>query len=274
VELAQGRLDHAEQLARDNVSLFQEGETPFQVWAARALLASVYASRGEFAAALQLMSEVLAYFQDMGDQPQVSSATHDLGFTELHLGRYSLAERRARIVQAMALEAEQRDGYALGLLLEARVALGERRFDHMAHCLGKSLDTHRKWGRSPGKVLTTLSYVLLAKGDLDQAKRHLREATRTVVTSGDFLSKLHLLSAIAVSLAAQGDAERAIELYTLATRHPYVANSRWFEDVAGQQIEAAAVGLPPDVISAAQARGQVRDLDETLEELLVELGEL
>jgi hypothetical protein len=50
-----------------------------------------------------------------------------------------------------------------------------------------------------------------------------------------------------------------------ASRYPYVANSRWFEDVASKHIAAAAT-LPPDAVSAAQERGRARDLWETAQE--------
>jgi hypothetical protein len=53
-----------------------------------------------------------------------------------------------------------------------------------------------------------------------------------------------------------------------------VANSRWFEDVAGRYIAAGGVTLPPDVVAAAQERGWARDLEATVAELLVELGKM
>jgi hypothetical protein len=58
-----------------------------------------------------------------------------------------------------------------------------------------------------------------------------------------------------------------------ASRCPYVANSQWLEDVAGKHIAAAAATLVPDVVSAAQELGRARDLCETAEELLKELGD-
>jgi hypothetical protein len=61
-----------------------------------------------------------------------------------------------------------------------------------------------------------------------------------------------------------------VELYALASRYPLVANSRWFEDVVGQHIAAAAATLPPERVVAAQARGQARDLVATVSELLEE----
>jgi hypothetical protein len=79
---------------------------------------------------------------------------------------------------------------------------------------------------------------------------------------------------VALLLAGEGQAERAIELYALARCCPWVANSHWFEDVAGQHIDAVAASLPADVVAAAQAHGQARDLWATVAELLDEFGEL
>ena len=63
-----------------------------------------------------------------------------------------------------------------------------------------------------------------------------------------------------------------MELYALASRYAFVANSQWFEDVAGRHITAAAESLPPEVVVAAQERGRARDLWETARELLGELS--
>ena len=68
-----------------------------------------------------------------------------------------------------------------------------------------------------------------------------------------------------------GEIERAVELYALASRYPFVANSRCFEDVAGSQMAAQASTLPETVVAAAKERGQARDLHATVAELLAEL---
>jgi hypothetical protein len=72
-------------------------------------------------------------------------------------------------------------------------------------------------------------------------------------------------------MAGWGNSERAVELYALASRYPFVANSPWFENVAGRHVAAAAASLPPDVVAAAQERGRARDLEATVAELLAEL---
>jgi hypothetical protein len=52
-----------------------------------------------------------------------------------------------------------------------------------------------------------------------------------------------------------------------------VANSRWFEDVAGKHIAAVAATLSPEVVAVARERGRARDLEATVAELLAELEE-
>ena len=66
--------------------------------------------------------------------------------------------------------------------------------------------------------------------------------------------------------------ERAVELYALASRHLPVAGSRWFEDLFGRHIAAAAAALPPGAVVAAQERGRAGDLCAMAAELLTELG--
>jgi hypothetical protein len=65
------------------------------------------------------------------------------------------------------------------------------------------------------------------------------------------------------------EAERAIELYALASRlYSGIENSGWFWDVAGRHIEDAAEILSPEIIASAQARGRARDVQATVAELL------
>ncbi|HUT19668.1 MAG TPA: hypothetical protein VM366_10940, partial [Anaerolineae bacterium] len=79
------------------------------------------------------------------------------------------------------------------------------------------------------------------------------------------------LPAVALLLADRGEAERAVELYALAWSVPRVACSRWYEDVAGRELAAAAAGLPPEAREAALACGRAREVWATAEELLAEL---
>ena len=99
-----------------------------------------------------------------------------------------------------------------------------------------------------------LRSLAVQSGDLDLAGPDRHEITR-------------ILEAI-----DQGETELAVELYALASCHPYVANSRWFEQVYGRKIAAVVATLPPEVVAAARERGQARDMEATAAELLAELG--
>jgi hypothetical protein len=122
-----------------------------------------------------------------------------------------------------------------------------------------------------GCALAALGIAARGLGDLPQARRHLYEAVRAAAAVEASVPLLYGLPAIALLLTDCGEVERAVELYALASRYPYVANSRWFEDVAGRHITSASNALPPQAVEAAKERGRARDLWETATELLEEL---
>ena len=103
-----------------------------------------------------------------------------------------------------------------------------------------------------------LSLRAIAEGGLGktvQGRQHLYEALNASVDEA-FMVRVFPISGVAFLLADAGEHERAVELYALASRYPYVANSRWFEDVFGRHIDAVAATLPPEVAEAALERGR------------------
>jgi hypothetical protein len=67
--------------------------------------------------------------------------------------------------------------------------------------------------------------------------------------------------------------ERAVELYALASRYPFVAQSRWFADVTGDTLAEIAATLPAERVAILQESGRTRDMEATVAELLAELCE-
>jgi hypothetical protein len=110
---------------------------------------------------------------------------------------------------------------------------------------------------------------------LVQARRRIYAALRLVAEWEAHGSSVQnpmsvLLGAIVLYLVDRSEVEQAVQLYALALCDPFVANSQWYEDVAGKPIAAAAATLPPEVVAAAQERGRARDLEATAKELLEE----
>jgi hypothetical protein len=65
--------------------------------------------------------------------------------------------------------------------------------------------------------------------------------------------------------------EPGMEVYVCVSRHGFVANSRWFEEMVGQPIRALAASLPAEVVESVQQQGRVQDWDVMATELLSEL---
>jgi hypothetical protein len=80
------------------------------------------------------------------------------------------------------------------------------------------------------------------------------------------------VAGFALLYALQGNAERAIELYVVASEMPLIETSQWFREVIGHHINAATANLRPDVVATARERGRQRDLRTTVEELLETLA--
>jgi hypothetical protein len=141
--------------------------------------------------------------------------------------------------------------------------------------LQEAVDIYRDVGH---RLMLSVSLACLAiasrgLGQIPRARKSLGEALLTATDIWARLPLLLVLPSIALILVDQGEAERAAEVYALASRYPFVANSSWFEDVVGKHIAAAAAGLPPEVAAAAQERGTSSDLRETVTKLLGELTE-
>ena len=196
-----------------------------------------------------------------------------LGDAELHLGEYE----GARALVQMALNHSRESGdpelarwslYGLGLVAVAREA-----YDEAEQLFRESADKTRKAGHQGllGRALAGLGLAARGLGDVTRAQGHLFEALRTAAEIRQVWTVVDALPTVALILSDQGEVERAVELYALAARYPYVANSRWFEDVAGKRIAAVAATLPLEVVAAAQERGKAHDLWATAEELLAEL---
>jgi hypothetical protein len=120
--------------------------------------------------------------------------------------------------------------------------------------------------------LASLGLVARGLGDPDEAHRYLAEALRTAAGIGAFLPLLFALPLAALLLADQGQIERAVEVYALAVRYPFVANSEWVEAVFGRPLATIAADLSAAQVAAAQERGQNREAWSTVAELVAEMS--
>jgi hypothetical protein len=155
------------------------------------------------------------------------------------------------------------------------VALADGTYENALQLLQKSHEAQRKaiYRDQVGWALASLPYAERGLGRRGKARQHLAEALQLAVEKRAFFPLIHALPVFSLLLVDAGQVARAVELYALASRYGFVANSQLFQDMAGRHIASTAESLAPDVLDAAQERGRARDLWKTAAELLAELEE-
>jgi tetratricopeptide (TPR) repeat protein len=269
-----GQLEEAERVAREGVAIAQQVSNRGLVEWANGTLCDVLRYGGRFAETKPLLEGYLAYGRERGDRLAEAWAWWDLAANATHLGSYEEARGAARSALTISEASGNRELIAFSHMELGRLALPEGAYDTAHESLQQSIAIYRQIGglySIMGEAIAALAYAARGLGQLAQAREHLRAVLHSAVAARNFFAALHSLPPGALLLMDAGKMEKAVELYALASRYPFVANSRWFEDVAGREIAAAAATLPPDVVAAAQERGRARDLWVTMEELLAEL---
>jgi len=230
---------------------------------------------GKYAEAHEVLEECIRIRQGQEARYHIAHARSALSGASLHLGHYVEASLHAEAALADARETGVRhpEGHALSVL--GCVALAEGRYVEARDRVQEAAKVFREWGSEyyVARLETLLAATARALGSPREARHHLVEALHLSVERGRTRLALWALPMAALLLADEEEAERAIELYALAQRYPRVANSRWFEDVAGQHIARLAASLPRGVAARARERGRALALDEAAMDLLAELRE-
>jgi DNA-binding SARP family transcriptional activator/predicted ATPase len=269
-----GHFEEAERLAQEGVATALEGGIRSEWAYALLVLGDALEKTANFPEAHAVSQQSLALYCEMGQHTYVTEAHNALGSIAMHRGRYKEARDHAQT----SLELARAHGppYCIGanLLLFGCLDLAEGECYRAHQSLEEGLAAYqesRGGCEDLSRALAGLASAAQGLGDTQGARQHLRLAVETAVESEAVLPLLWLLPAMALLLANEGEIDRAVELYALASRYPFVAKSRWFEDAAGSRITALAANLPETVLTAARERGQARELNATVGQLLTEL---
>jgi tetratricopeptide (TPR) repeat protein len=270
--IGKGQFEEAEQLNRQALAIYQEMGEQLRFIRAAYEIGITLNLAGKFAESRALLEENLSAFQELADHRSLALLKNEMACSLLHLGEYKQATAYAQ--QSLAHFQETSIPWlGVPLLTLGQVALAQEMYAEAHQFLQESLS---KAGQAGDPLywalpLANLAYVERGQGHSLQARRHLQEALQVILEKEIIELFWYSLPIASLLLADQDEKAQAIELYNFALQNPFVANSRWFEDIAGRHIAAIAATLPPEVVEAAQARGRARDLWETASELLAEL---
>jgi tetratricopeptide (TPR) repeat protein len=270
----QGQFEEAEGLAREAVATAREAGSRTELAYTLLHLGEVLEKAGKFQEAHSVFLQCLALYNELGHRNYVTEAQSSLGSVDIHRGRYE--EARDRVQKSLELARSQGPPYCVGLnlLLLGSLDLAEGAYAMAQQFLQDSIAAYQEVGGHQDDLSWALAMLAIAAHELEDkpaARQHLCHALEMAKESGVMLPLLWALPAMALLLAGEGEIERAVELYALASRYDLVAQSRWFEDVVGQQLAAVASTLPPERVAIAEKCGRTRDLEATATELLTEL---
>ena len=290
VALRRSRFDEAETWFRRALEAQRQLGDALSIQKAGSGVADALILQGKLTEALEVLEELVTSFGYVGHM--AARMALELGYARLHVGDYDGA--RACGEESLRLSSEWGPSLATAYSrhLLGRVALGESggrqdagtvslpsedgeakvAYAETNRLLQEGIAVMREAGDPDdlARHLVDLGVTAFRMGEPKQAHKHLWEALGIAAETGMRPLLLRSLCGIALLLAGVGERERAIELYALASRYPFVANSRWFYDVFGRHIDAIAATLPPEVAEAARERGRARDLQVTVKELLSE----
>jgi predicted ATPase/DNA-binding SARP family transcriptional activator len=269
----QGQLEKSVRLYRESISLHRKIGDERSHRDLQGDLVFVLLALGEFEEARLHVEENLAICKNLGSKRELAYVLSVSSFAELHHGRYERARADAEEGIALAREVDFRWTLGSSLWYLGCAALASGATVEAEQWLRESTAVLRELRHQDGVagIRATQAIAALRLEQRPLARECLRESVRNVVEVGGFYSPLPTLSALALYAADRGRVERALELYALASCSPLVANSRWYEDVAGRYLAALAAALPPDVAAAASERGRVQDLGTALAVQLAEL---
>jgi tetratricopeptide (TPR) repeat protein len=273
ITLTQGQFEKAEKLAQKCTTFYLK--TGDQAHIAKGLrdLAAPKIYLGKFSEADAILEESAALFSKLGGGGDLVFTNILLGAAKAHLGQYGQARTLEELALNLAQKFEDRAGEGRALLWLGRIVLVESGYNEAQLWLQESTAIFREVGQKDqlSSALASLGYSTRALGDLAGAHQYLAEALQTALEIGAFIPLLFTIPLAALLAADRQEKKRAVELYSLASRYSFVANSRWCNDVFGQQISNVTASLPSDVIANAQELDGMQDLWTTAKELLVDL---
>ena len=262
IMLWQGDFAASEDWLRQSMA---ESRDDSSLYLSQALLLS-----GRFEEARRSAEVGASLYLDIGQRRELAYCLVVQGQCHQHLGSYESARVKAEEALAMARAVDFPRGIGMSLGLLGALALAEASYEKARDRCAESLAV---WQQSAGHASefegeqVCLGLAARGMGNRQKAQEHIRSQLVWAGESQMLMPALYGLVGISLLLADEGEAERAIELYDLASRYPYVANSRWFVEVAGNQITEASTILPVAGASAATDRGRTGRLAAIIGEL-------
>jgi len=252
------------------VLLDRLGEQWVKAWCLQ-YLSNLLRLTGEYEEAESLAQEALRIRRELRGPRGLGIALLALGDAEAALGKYEEASQHFR--DALDIGEEYGTPFiryrcALGM---GTIAAAQGAYAEAAQLLEDAAASLHDFGNLPKSLeaLVILGHATSALGQTQRAVECFHQALREAMEAAFTPEALAALVGLASLSAKTGELQRAAGLISLALQHPttYHVDRVRAQDLLSE-LESE---LSPEVFEAATARGQARDLEATVAELLREL---
>jgi predicted ATPase/DNA-binding SARP family transcriptional activator len=220
---------------------------------------------GRFAECETLLQQALPLAQKLGNRSYTCFFAMGLGAALLFQGKYQQAKELALSMVELARQWDFQREYAFFITYPGMVCQAQGDFQQAYNRLQQaaSLLQQGEFDEYAAYLLSWLAISERALGLPEQAWEHLQAAGQIALRLRSPADASYLLATAALLAldreGSQQSVELAVELYTIAQRHPLLAANSWYDQVVGREINAAAASLPPETMAALQARAQQAD---------------
>lgn len=258
-----GKIDHA-------IALFRSFEAYHWIALALNFKGAINQSFGDYETARQCFSESIELSRKAGDRWLAGYSLNDLGLV-LHLtGDTAAAQELSRQSLEILTELDDRRGKAfafnnLGLYAFQQGDYAEADWLYR-ECVKLRQVNNDQWGVATGII--HLAAVDRARGEPQQANRHLLEAMRTAMKVRALPAVLDALVELALLLADQGISDQAEEILQLCLHHPGL--SKPAQTRAEQQLATLRGVAKPLPLAKLPEDEAARELEGLLATLLNE----
>jgi predicted ATPase/DNA-binding SARP family transcriptional activator len=270
-----GQIDTSETYLRKSLAILRTTNNPALLSDPLSVLGINLIFGGKFEECIASYEEAWAIHRELGLPQEPMTANVGMTLAKINLGRYAEARMEAQRDLARYRKINHRYYIAFTLFNLGRIDLVEgassQAWEHLQES-SEILENIKMLTVLPD-VLFCLAYTARLLQDRQQAIQYMIQALKIVIETKQLNPMRFELPGMALLLADQGQTERAVEFYAAALKSPHIANSRWFEHIAGQHIVELGDVLPQDVLVAAQKRGLDRDLWDTVNAIMAELSE-
>jgi len=263
VVLYQGYPDQAERLVRQSIDLHQEQGDRAGLARSLGKLGEALTWLGLFSDARVPLEEGRTIYEDLGLREAAAFHEAMLGHVTTHQGNYELARHQAEMALATFQEADSQRGVAYAFLVKGWAGLIAAAETEVRDWLDRSRTIYSTLGQRDelAQALTLLGYLSYRQADLARAEQYLHEAWHIAAEIRAFMPMMLAVPLQALLWLARDKPEQAARLHALAWRYPFVANSRWFDDMVGRHLNEALARLPDQVLKTAQETGRAQPLE-------------